>query len=47
MGTMLFLKLIITILTHHDLGFKKIGAITQSNSFEKALDNYHKDKLTF
>jgi hypothetical protein len=34
------------ILIHHDLGFKKIGAITQSKSFEEALDNYHKDKLT-
>lgn len=34
------------ILIHHDLGFKKIGAITQSKSFEEALENYHKDKLT-
>lgn len=34
------------ILIHHDLGFKKIGAIIQSKSFEEALDNYHKEKPT-
>lgn len=34
------------ILIDHDLGYKKIGAIIQSKSFEEALENYHKDKPT-